>query len=458
MREKARKILFNIVVLANMIMVLIYQFLTPNMSDDVIYMDKVATARNFFDLFTQEYEHYMGHTGRSIAHIILRIFLYIDVKAVFNIAASAVFILLSFLIYINIDYRKKYDIRIYSAIAVLQWLFDPTIGDTVFWETGACNYLFTTAIIMGYITLFRKAAAFEKGGEKKKINYAVLMFFMGLLAGWCNENTSGGVILFVILMFVGAYLEKKDFSFVSPWMISGFAGNVIGFLIMILSPGNFGRAQIADEEHTGVMALFARFLKITINIKESYLILVLTFVVIMIAVAYKNGSVNTYYSVAKSMILFGILFLATDYALIMVPASQLRTYFGASVFLMIAILNGFAFLSNKVRDDGILQILSTSLITCLGLVLIFTYIQQGANLARIKREVDERNAYYVQMKEADEMTIEAPMLRPDWQCRYSIAYKADISEDKFNWLNLAYAEHYGIHYIIGVDRESWTAY
>ena len=56
------------------------------------------------------------------------------------------------------------------------------------------------------------------------------------------------------------------------------------------------------------------------------------------------------------------------------------------------------------------------------------------------------------------MVVEAPMLRPQWQTRYSMAYESDFTEDKFNWLNLSYSEHYGLWYIIGVDRETWTAY
>jgi hypothetical protein len=50
------------------------------------------------------------------------------------------------------------------------------------------------------------------------------------------------------------------------------------------------------------------------------------------------------------------------------------------------------------------------------------------------------------------------MLRPDWETRYSMAYVSDITEDKFYWINTFYSEHYGLWYVIGVDRETWTAY
>ncbi|WP_024867362.1 DUF3329 domain-containing protein [Butyrivibrio sp. FCS014] len=456
MPEKLRKKLFYIAVAVNFIMTAIYEFLTPNMSDDIIYGDAVAKANSFFDLFVQEYEHYMTHIGRNIAHIILRIFMYTGTKAVFNIAAAAAFTALGILIYRNIDNRKPYDLRVYLAITLLLWLFDPTISNSVFWETGACNYLFTALIMVGYITLFRKSIWEKKEGS---ILFAVGMFFFGVAAGWCNENTSGGVILFVLLMFVWKWIETKNFSGIRLWMITGLIGNIIGFVIMLLSPGNASRAEGAEEAHTGLLAMVARFLKITLNIKDYYLVLILTFTVMVIAIAYKTGSFKKFKEAAAGMLMFAFLFLATAYALIMVPESQLRTYYGASLFLMTAIVQGFAWIVNKGFDADLVQILATSLVTVLSIILIFTYIEDGANLARIKREFDERDAYLTMMTTTtDEKWLEAPMLRPGWENRFSMAYESDICEDHWNWLNLSYAQHYGIDFIKGVDRETWTKY
>ena len=107
-----------------------------------------------------------------------------------------------------------------------------------------------------------------------------------------------------------------------------------------------------------------------------------------------------------------------------------------------------------------MQIIGTSLVVVLSVVFLFTYVEQGANLARIKREFDERDAYFLEKSKGveDELVIQAPMLRPDWKSRYSMAYDSDISEDKDNWINASYASHYGLWFIFGVDRENWTEY
>ena len=455
MSERLRKRLFNLMVFVNFIMVCIYEYLTPYLSDDIIYADKVAEANSFFDLFVQEYFHYLEHIGRSIAHILLRIFLYMGNKIIFDVVAAAVFVLISLLIYVNIDHRKSYDIRVYAAIVVLMWLFDPTIGNSVLWMDGACNYMFTGCIILGFITLFRKSVKENKQGN---IGFIIGVFLFGLAAGWCNENTSGGVILFVLIMIFIKWREAKSFSAVKPWMITGLLGTVIGFAIMILSPGSFGRAEAAGEVHTGLLALLARFLKITLNIKEGYLVLLFAYIVIAIAIAYKSKNASDFKDKAAGMILFGVLFLATCYALLAVPESQLRTYYGAGLFLMIAIVSGFAWVVNKGYEELFVQTASTSLITILMLLLIFTYVEEGANLARIKREFDERDAYLTELAKEDNTDVSAPMLRPNWDNRFTAAYSMDLTEDPLNWLNLFYAEHYGLSTITGVDREDWTEY
>jgi MFS family permease len=455
MSERVRKHLFYTVMIVNYIMVAAYEFLTPNMSDDIIYGDRVAEAGSFFGLFVQEYDHYVTHTGRTISHILLRIFLYMGNKAVFNVLAAGVFVVISLLIYANISCKKEYDLRLYVGILILMWLFDPCISNSVFWETGACNYMFTGAIMLGFMTLFRKA--FEEDSQKG-IGFAVLMFLLGLLAGWCNENTSGGVILFVIILIFVKWLSEKSFRSVRPWLITALIGSVLGFLIMILSPGNFNRAEETEEEHTGILALAARFLKITLNIKNSYLILVFAFVVLAIAIAYKSGAFEEFRKKTCWMMLYGFLFLATCYALIAVPDSQLRTYYGAGLFLTIAVAEGFGIVTSLCREETLVQIAATSLVTLYGIFFVLTYIEEGANLARIKREFDERDAYLAAMAQTEHKVIEAPMLRPDWETRFSMAYESDITEDKFNWLNLSYSEHYDFYYVIGVDRETWTEY
>ena len=156
------------------------------------------------------------------------------------------------------------------------------------------------------------------------------------------------------------------------------------------------------------------------------------------------------------MLLFGVLFVATCYALIMIPSSELRSYYGASIFLMTAIAQGVAMLM-KCKEKLIKASISALLIVA---VVFFTlsYFEDGANLARIKREFDERDAYLTEQAVNGGDDVEAPMLRPLWQTRFSVAYEADIQEDWQFWINHFMAQHYGLGTIHGVERDNWNGY
>ncbi len=458
MQEKTRKKLFYIMVAVSFLAVTIYEFLTPYLSDDIIYWDEVAQAGNFFDLFGQEANQYMTHTGRSISHIILRTFLFINIKGVFNIVAGAVFVLLSLLIYLNIQGKRKYDIRLYAAILAMLWFLDPAIANTVFWEDGACNYLFTTTIIMGFITLYRRGITVENS-VKKPAAFAAGMFMLGILAGWCNENTSGGMILFVLVELCYLWFEnRKKFGFIKPWMITGLVGSLVGFALMVLAPGNYSRLAVTDEEHTGIMALVARFLKITLNIKNGYIIPVSAFLIILVLIFYYCERNELFVRSVRFMTLLGVMFLATCYALIMVPYSELRSYYGAYVFLITGIAQGLAMLCRS--KEKLLRASLSAGLAVAGVLFILGYFEDGANLARIKRECDERDAYLIQqsLEREEAADVQAPMLRPLWQTRFSAAYEMDIQEDWQYWINFFMAQHYGLGTIQGVDREDWTEY
>ena len=484
MSEKSRKKVFYILMAVACLSVMIYAFLTPNMSDDLIYWHRddygVKQAKNFFDLFRLEYMHYVDHTGRSVAHFLLRVFLFMGPKWIFNVVSALVFMIQSLLIYANIEMKKKYDIRVYAIIICFLWIFDPAISDTVFWEDGACNYLFTTTIILGFITYFRKCMIQEK---KNSIRLMITMAIMGILAGWCNENTSGGAILFIMMLLFLKWRDNKSFSFVKPWMVSGFVGSVVGFLIMFLAPANFSRKDGAasKEAHSGVLGIMARFLKMVLNVKNNYLILVLMFVVLLIIIRSICVTKEKYVEVTSFMKLIGFVALATVLSLIAVPdGPQLRAYYGAGIFLMIAVINGLAVVMNMtdltasaVNDkiERMLQGLYSSAIIVMMVCLSFEYIECGALVSRVFREYSERYLYLAEQAAAGETDVVVPILRPDWKCRFTeTAYNNDIllgdgyppnvenKDEEYSPNYNIYACHYGLDSVIGVERDGWSDY
>ena len=462
-QDKVRKRLFYLAVAACFLTILVYNILTPMLSDDLNYGIVVHKATKFTDLFRQEYQQYMVWTGRSPSHMLLRIFLYSGSKQAFNLFSSICFTALTLFMYLNIEHRKKYDVLVYTLITLSIWIFGVSFAETVLWETGACNYMIAMTVIMGYLTAFRYLLRTPAGGN----NFLRVagMFLLGLWAGWCNENTSGGAIL-LVLIWLFLYLQgdgrsretagaapagRRKLRAIRPWMVSGLAGNVIGFLFMIMAPGNAVRAGYKEELHTGLFGMASRWLKITLVLKDEFMVLLCIFLFLFILLRYQKTTWKT----MQNMLLYFLIFLATCYALVMAPEPQVRAYFGAGIFLIIACVQGFCDIRT---EDTLIHTGRTTVVMIMLLYMAFTYLESGANLARIYREENERYEYLAQKAAEGEEEVTLPMLRPDFKTKYSMAYASDIEKEKEYWVNIAYAYYYGINWVDGVPRAEWTEY
>ena len=432
--QNSRRWLFYGVVVISFIAIYIYNVLTPYMSDDMMFFHQGQMTLG--DVFREEYISYFTHTGRIVLELISRIFCLFP-KAVFDVGNSLCFVGTMLLIYCNIKKRKQYDVLLYVLINLLMWVFSVDFCQTVLWLTGACNYIWGMFIILGFITLYR--FFLEKGSEiKNKIGAALLLFVMGLLAGWCNENTSGGAILIVLLLSVKYYFENKKIEKV---MASGVIGAVIGLAFMVLAPGNAARGEMVTdgEVYTGIALFVSRGLKILKAIDEHLLLYMIVICLLGTYFYYsKKYSIKEFYEVA----IYVFASLATACVLIMTAEPMARAYFGANVFMMMAALQ----MIQKIREEDTLLIaLKNGGIIAAALAMVFIYVEEGANLARIRREIDTRESYIIEQREKGEVDLVLPALRPEFESKYSWLHDVDISNDEENWNNDIYRIYYRIN-------------
>ena len=446
--EKKKKLLFLMAIIVSWLLIFIFNVLTPMMSDDLFYSREVQMAGNFAEVVQQEYQQYMTWSGRSVCHLILRCFL-MGNKMVFNIFNSLVFVGLALLIYLNIEGRKKNDIPVYLLTNLLIWMFGVVFRQTVLWETGACNYLWGSAIILAFLTLYRSCLK-KSDRLKKRVVWVVLLFITGIIAGWCNENTSGGGILMSLMLVVFWWYDNRDNKKPAFYMVAGIVGQLTGFLFMIMAPGNVARVLVQEEEHTGLFALVSRFQKIILAIKNNFLILLIIILLLFIIVLYQKHNLKNLWKDCRNGILWLIAFLATCFALILTPEPMPRAYFGAGIFLIIAVVQFFVYVK---ENEIIFRSLKTGMISVMCLIMFFTYMESGANLARIYREYHERDVYLTEQAENGVKDVTVPMLRPDFETKYSDGYNSDITASPEYWLNIAYATYYGFDSVSGVPRE-----
>lgn len=466
MSEKKRKTAFCFVIIVSYMMILIYNFLTPYMSDDLWY--DLGVMRPLSELIKEEVSDYLTWSGRDVGHFILKLSFCVP-KPVFNVVNSMVFVIMTVLIYMNIECKKKCDVFIYGLVVIMLWILGVSFDQTILWVSGACNYLWTGTIILGFITVYRSQiykddnslADSEKIPVRKTTIRNILlsfgMFILGLLAGWGNENTSGGAILLVIIFMTDArYICKKaNREFKYPiWSISGLIGALLGLLIMVTAPGNKVRGieRLADEEQSGFMAYLGRLLKLNDAVLRNYSIMIVMIVVLLTYLLLKGSKP---YDLRYILIYSGIC-LITTYILILTAIPMDRALFGAGIFLMIACIQAICYIP---KEDIYMNVIKYSAVVLTIMWFIPYYISCGADLVRIMRELDERDRYVEEQKASGETDIIIPKLREEWNNKYTYIYHYnDVSEEEEGYGNSVYETYYDLDRVIGIDRDLWTEY
>lgn len=441
-KEKQNTICFWGLVCISFVAVWIYNALTPLMSDDLLF-DK-SLYHSIGDIFYQEYLQYLHWTGRSVLQICLKCASLMP-KSIFNIINSFMFVVLALFIYANIQGKRKKDCFLYVTIQLFLWFGLVDFGQTVLWLGGACNYLWGMVIILSFITLFRKVLEL---GEKASAWQLILLAVISFLAGWGNENTSGGAILIVLLFWGYDWYEKRRWN---KNGIYGILSACVGFAFLILSPSNKERSAImaAEENYTGVAALISRGLKILQVYKEYFYIYLACILFLLFFLYWKKIKIQE----LVVPVIFLLAGIATGFVLLFTPQPMNRAYFGAGIFLIIAVIQLLWILPTVLSKDFL--IVRNGWILVGALWLIFVYVENGANLTRILRETREREQFIAAELERDWKDPILPKLRPEFQNPYTYAYENDLEEDIHWWINEVYCQHYGLDTVTAVERDVW---
>lgn len=456
--EQHKRTIFYIFVAMIFITIFLYNILTPYQSDDLAYKMEVARANSLWDLVVQQYQEYLSNSGRIIGQFHIRLSL-MGSKMIFNVVNSLMFVLLTLLIYYNVRGRKKHDFYLLLLITGMLWRYGVEFGQTILWLCGACNYLWGSVIILGFVSFYR--SRLEAYGREYGAGTAILCLLFGVMAGWCNENTSGGgLLLLMIFTALSCFKRKKEGKkMILPYMITGHLGMAGGLLGMLLAPGITKRAAVmgTEENFTGLLGYLSRWYKCCVSLRELFFELFCIFILVtVVAVICRRCKAEVW---GKSVPFF-FAALATSFALIMSPPPMERAYFGAGVFLMIACLQSFVYAfygkgENTARREFYLAG-KYIVVSVLSLWLFFTYIENLVNLGRIYREERERIDLIQEAGEAGAFSVVVPQYRKAFENPYSNAHRSDMTEDPDYWINFFYENYYEIGEIIAIPREEWN--
>ena len=234
-------------------------------------------------------------------------------------------------------------------------------------------------------------------------------------------------------------------------MYAGIIGNFVGFAFLLLAPGNVVRSEMAKaaETYSGLEAYISRGLKVLKSMDEHLLIYVVVICLLGTYFYYdKKYKLIDFAEVA----IFAFAAIATAAVLIMTPEPMARAYFGANIYMMIACIQ----IVQMIREeDTLLVSLRTGGIIAGTIVMLFVYVEEGSNLVRIRREVNTREAYILEKMANGESDVVLPMLRPEFESKYSMAHLVDISNEEGNWNNDIYRNAYLVDKIEVLPWDEW---
>lgn len=402
--------------------------------DDYYYFYSFANGKRItgiIDILESQYAHYFNMNGRSVLHFLVQLFLFLP-RPFFVIMNSLAYVFLGFLIYAHVMYGKEKSFLMFFLIFMGMWFLIPDFGSTVLWTDGACNYMWGTMIILGFLLPYRMYL--ENQNVLRSKMHIVLMLLFGIIAGWCNENVSGAAWL-CILLFMVLYKVKK--VRIPLWSVSGLAGCLVGFAFMILAPGNWHRIHSFEYEAEGSFwrHLLSRYVIITEDISSGihgWILVLMLFLLVYLVFKFKNVSVI----LEPAIYIIGSL--GGAYAMLLSPYIPERVMFGPVCFGLI----GLGMLFEKMKLKLSLPFIA-GVGACLLTMFLIHYSYVAIDNVIVWRAYQHREEYICNEKEKGNYDIEVDYIPArGHRCPW-----LDISVDSNDSINRGTADRYGLNSI-----------
>ena len=401
------------------------------------------------ELFVSQMSHYYTWSGRVVSHTIAQLFLWLG-KDSFNFVNAFVSVFLIAEIY-WCSYKGNVSLSFETGmlwwVFFSVWAFSPDFSHIFLWLTGACNYLWTVVFLLAFLMPYVHNYYFleEKNTHNNKW-FSFVMFFFGIIAGCSNENCICWIIL-ILLIFI-YYINKRRNKIVL-WMLTGVAGLIVGYLLLMLAPGNLERLL---AETKGVPWIT------TIKIKENIAVLFLVSIFFHIFLWYFNlrslgslcGNERSNLELAKDVLLVKILCATSfcmSFMMIFSPTFPPRSAFPGTVLLIISscillriqeeyVITLIKESAKKVLCSiGVIYFVITSVATFYG--SYYTHEQILKFLAFVNSS-DYNKSHVIEVNS---------LLTIDENVRLASCFHImtlEMSDNANDWRNVAFSRYYGI--------------
>jgi len=396
------------------------------------------------DIFISQYEHYFSWGGRSVVHVIAQTLLFIkrDYSIILN---TSVFLLYIWLIYKFANRNKSTNAGLFIFIFTLTFLIQRVFFITFIWLTGSANYLWGTTIVLIFLYTYYSYFMDENKTDKEVWIKRVLFLCAGIIAGWCNENTS--VCIFAIL-FGLCWLLKKNNRKIPGWYIAGIAGVLIGFFMMIKAPGNYVRYEVVMQNESIKDDLLAHVLYVRIPAMLRLYLQTLLLPLLGWVLLYLFQSKRKSHRVE---IQFGLLLILAAHIgfLSMVAAPFFSKSAACSLITLEIIAIAIMYNITELNRQKLKFINKTTVLISLSILFIAYYSWRLKHTLFLHNEFKKRELLLTEQKNSHikDVTFFSAITMPS-EFRFT-----DISTDSTHWVNRLYATYNEINSVKLISEE-----
>ncbi len=424
----------------------LYSFVWQGKSMYTPLTEDAVRVSSWRDLLLSQWSLYLTWGGRTLGQTLTQLFLWLG-KDIFNILNALVSVILIAEICwcadkgrVSLDFKPVFACWVFFAL----WAFSFGFSTVFFWLTGACIYLWPTVFLLGFmIPYIKKYYYFDEPFGTTHL-FALGMFFLGLIAGWGNENSVCWIIL-IILIFLYSVRKAPGKE---AWMYTGLAGLLLGYALLMFAPGNVIRL------HEGYKLSFLTLQGLKDNL---YIFsITVTFQLFLWYFALKSLYKLKRMDLKKHGIKDDILLVKTlcivssgmTAVMLLSPFFPPRSSFPGTVQLIIAV----SILLRIQRTGGIvlLPVMTRKFLTGVG---IFYFIMTATVTISYAYETSSQVNAIIDLAQQAQLTSrnrvlpakpikESGMVR-DFLSGFHLSYY-DFSEDENDWGNVAFARYYGI--------------
>ena len=222
--------------------------LTPEYLDDFVYkfmfskdgVDMNHPINNVGQILLSQYNHYFAWNGRFVVHSIVQLFTGLLGKDLFNLINTIVFILFSCTL-AHLQGGLKASNFCFGCACI--FLLFPSFRDTVIWQDGSVNYLWSAFFVLLFLLIIQKwEESFHTTGM------ILLISLYGLLVGATQEGITFPLVLSLWIYVVVYWRSLRYHSFLFPLLFF-----TLGSFFCAFSPATLSRGEISENIEFGVI-------------------------------------------------------------------------------------------------------------------------------------------------------------------------------------------------------------